>query len=104
MDLEQKRLKLSGFLNKIPGARKVYYSPPTGIEMKYPCIIYDLANPQMVHADNIPYFVNLQWTVTIVDEDPDSKIANEFFTIPKCSFDRKFASDDLNHFVFSLYF
>lgn len=104
MDLEQKRLALHEFLCKILGGRNCYYSPPTGIKMKYPCITYNLENPQMVHADNIPYLVHLQWVITIIDEDPDSKIANTFFTLPKCSFDRKFASDDLNHFVFSLYY
>lgn len=103
MILEQKRLEVHEFLSKIPGVRKAYYSPPTGIQMKYPCIKYDLANPRLVHADNLPYFVNLQWIVTVIDEDPDSEIASIFFNLPKCSFDRKFSSDDLNHFVFSLF-
>lgn len=104
MTLEQKRLSLDEFLSNIPGVQEAYYSPPAGIKMKYPCIKYDLENSQAVHADNIPYFVNLQWIITVIDGDPDSKIANQFFHLPKCSFDRKFASDDLNHFVFSLYF
>lgn len=104
MDLEQRRLELHKFLSQVPDVKKVYYSPPSGIRMKYPCIKYDLANPRAFHADNFPYFVKLQWTITIIDEDPDSKIASTFFDIPKCTFDRKFSSEDLNHFVFSLYF
>lgn len=104
MVLEEKRLTLHEFLCEIIGSRNCYYSPPTGIEMKYPCLTYDLANPRVLHADNIPYFMSLQWTITVIDEDPDSKIANIFFNLPKCIFDRKFSPDDLNHFVFSLYF
>lgn len=72
--------------------------------MNYPCICYDLANPDVKHADNIPYLTALQWTVTVIDEDPDSFIASRFFNLKKCKFDRKFEADDLNHFVFSLYF
>lgn len=104
MELEQKRLSLHEFLCRILGDRNCYYSPPSGIEMAYPCIVYDLENPRTIHADNIPYLITLQWSVTVIDEDPDSRIANLFFNMPKCVFDRKFQSDDLNHFVFSLYF
>lgn len=104
MVLEQKRLALSDFLHKISGVKGVYYSPPTGTEMEYPCIKYDLEDLWALHADNIPYLTKLQWTVTVIDEDPDSKIANVFFNLRQCKFDRKFSSEDLNHFVFTLYY
>lgn len=104
MELEQKRLALHEFLCGVLGDRNCYYSSPASLQMNYPCIKYDLSDPRMLHADNIPYLVNLQWTITVIDEDPDSEIASRFFSLPKCRFDRKFSSDDLNHFVFSLYF
>lgn len=104
MELEQKRLNLHEFLCRILGDRNCYYSPPTGLTMKYPCIRYDLSDPRVVHADNIPYLMDLRWVVTVIDEDPDSRIASSFFGMKKCSFDRKYSANDLNHFVFSLYF
>lgn len=104
MDLEQKRLKLHEFLCELIRSRNCYYSPPSSKEMIYPCVVYDLANPNLKHADNIAYLIFLKWTITVIDEDPDSEIASSFFSIPKCSFNSKFESDDLNHFVFSLYF
>ena len=104
MDLEQKRLALSEFLCRLSGDACCYYSPPAGLSMTYPCIKYDLADEWALHADNIPYLRQLQWTVTIIDEDPDSKLASIFFNLSKCGFDRKFMADDLNHFVFTLYF
>lgn len=104
MDLEQKRLSLHEFLCRVLGDRNCYYSPPSGLNMSYPCIKYDLSDPRVIHADNIPYLMELQWVITVIDEDPDSRIANCFFNMPKCSFDRKYSANDLNHFVFSLYF
>lgn len=104
MELEQKRLHLHEFLCGILGDRNVYYSPPPKFEMHYPCIKYDLADVWALHADNIPYLKNLQWTIMVIDEDPDSRISSFFMNMPKCTFDRSFSSDDLNHFVFSLYF
>lgn len=104
MNLEQKRLDLHEFLCNIINSRNCYYSPPAGLQLSYPCIVYGLANPNVFHGDNIPYLTFLQWTVTIIDEDPDSAIVSHFFNLAKCRFDRKYQSDDLNHFVFSLYF
>lgn len=104
MVLEQKRKALDNFLRGILKSSNCYYSPPTGFNMRYPCIKYDLSDPNVVHADNIPYLMQLQWDITIIDEDPDSKLADVFFNMPKCKFDRKYSSENLNHFVFSLYF
>lgn len=104
MVLEQRRLKLHKFLCELIGSKNCYYSPPSGIHMKYPCIVYDLSSPDVIHADNIPYLTSLQWTITVIDENPDSKISDLFFNMRECRFDRKFTADDLNHFVYSLYF
>lgn len=102
MNLEQKRLALNKELEKTPGCSKVYYTPPTGMEMEYPCIAYELAGSQRRFADNIPYFVKLQWTVTVIDEDPDSQLANIFMNKANCSFVTKYSVSDLNHFVFKM--
>lgn len=103
MDLEAKRLKLHSKLCSILGSNNVYYSPPTGMEFKYPCIVYSLDNNNSKAADNIQYIQNLSWEVTVIDEDPDSKVASKFFDLPGCRFERPFTSDDLNHFVFTLF-
>lgn len=102
MELEQKRLRLDELLSAQPGCKEAYYSPPDGLEMKYPCITYNLMGDNKRFADNIPYFRSLQWVVTVIDEDPDSRLANVFFNMPRCIFDRKYSASGLNHFVFTL--
>jgi hypothetical protein len=102
MELEQKRLALHEYLCDILGSRNCYYSPPTGMEMKYPCMVYNLSGQNNLNADNLKYLSTLVWEITIIDEDPDSSIASKVFGLPKWKFDRSFSSDDLNHFVFTL--
>lgn len=102
MDLEKKRLALHEYLCGVLGSRYCYYSPPTGIEMKYPCIVYSLNGMDKTFADNIPYFSSLDWDVTVIDEDPDSPIAGKMMGLKNCRFDRGFPSKDMNHFVFTL--
>lgn len=103
MDLEQKRLRLHNKLKSVSGLNNLYYSPPEGMRMKFPCIVYDLAGSPTSHADNLPYARNLEWTIKIFDEDPDSPIASIFFEQPKCRFDRTISADGMIQFIFTLY-
>lgn len=96
------REELSKILHKI--CKNVYYSPPSDMNMVYPCIVYKLANLSSIHADNIKYHNMTQYTVTVIDEHPDSKIRDKIYNLQYCSFDRGFTRDGLNHFVFRLYY
>lgn len=98
------RLELHDILKSIPGVKKVYYSPPASIFMEYPCIRYELSGIPIQHADNIPYFGCKRYTITVIDEDPDTVIPEYVLQLPYCSFDRPYVADGLNHFVFTLYF
>lgn len=91
-------------LCELLGSRNCYYSPPAGMHLKYPCIVYQLADDDRYFADNIPYIKNKRWTVTVIDKDPDSDIPSRFDDIQFTSFDRFFTVDNLNHFVFTIYY
>lgn len=86
------------------GEDHCYFEPPADIEMKYPCIKYNYTNDLDDFADNIHYRSFRRYTVTIIDDDPDSKIPERFKKLPYCSSDRNFASDGLSHFVYTLYY
>ena len=45
-----------------------------------------------------------RYTVTVIDDDPDSDIQRIIDQFPLCEFDRFYTSDDLNHWVFDLYY
>lgn len=100
-----RRLELHEKLCEILGSRYVYFQPPESIKLHYPCIIYSLSNVDMKHADNFLYLHKNRYMVMVVDEDPDSKIHEDIFnTLPLCSFDRSYTSDNLNHRVLTLYY
>lgn len=86
------------------GKDHCYFEPPSGEEMKYPCIRYEYTNNNSDFADNIKYRKSKRYTVTVIDEDPDSKIPDKLEELPYCTSDRKFAVDGLNHFVYTLYY
>lgn len=81
-----------------------YFRPPSDTQMYYPCIMYNYTNDLDDFADNVHYRHSKRYTVTIIDEDPDSKISEKLKKLPYCTSDRNFATDGLNHFVYTLYY
>lgn len=82
----------------------VYFQPPTGTMLKYPCIVYKLDNIEAVHADNVVYDVNSRYEITYITRDPDDENRYELAALPMCRFDRHFTSDNLNHYTYTLYY
>lgn len=99
----QSRTQLQTILSEM-GADHVYFQPPTNVKLQYPCIIYDRDFSKTLHAGNSPYRNTKRYQVTVIDRDPDSVIPDKVEEMPLCSFSRFFAADDLNHYVFNLYF
>lgn len=99
------RLQLHEKLCDLLGSRNCYFCPPTGLNMKYPCIRYETSKPSAKYADNKIYLFMQHYTLTVIDYDPDTDIPNRLMEIfPYCSFDRAYQVDELNHFVLSLFY
>ena len=98
------REELQAFLEAFLNSRNVYFQPPPSVKINYPAIIYSLADIQNSPANNNVYMQNKAYQVTIVDKDPDSEISKRMSLIPLCRFNRFFTSDNLNHFIYTLYY
>lgn len=101
------RTELQTIFEELLGSRNVYYQPPESLKLKYPCIVYDLNPIKAINADNAKYLTYRQYLVTLIDPDPDSEFVDKILYSDKLyfsSFDRAYPSNDLNHFVFRIYF
>lgn len=98
------RLELQAIFEDLLGSRNVYFQPPESMKLSYPAIVYSLSNIENDHADNGVYLSNRQYTATVITKDPDSDLIEKMRWLPLCRFDRHYKSDNLNHYVFSLYF
>lgn len=106
MVTKTKREKLHGILCDILESKNCYFSPPSSIQLNYPCFIYNAEGERTRHADNIRYFHRTPYSLTLIDADPESEIAERLFNsnLMYLRHDRTYVSDGLNHFVFTLYF
>lgn len=83
---------------------KAWFQPPPNIIMTYPCIVYTLDDMDSTHADNRPYLIRNRYQVTVYDHDPDSSIRDAVAALPSSDFDRSYATENINHFVFTIFF
>jgi hypothetical protein len=98
------RIALHEVLCEILGSRNVYFQPPESIKMKYPAIVYSKSNIRDTYADNSVYTRMNVYEITVIDGDPDSKLVEKIDELQLCQFNRSFTSDNLNHYVFTIYY
>lgn len=102
--MARSREDLHEMLCNLLGSRHAYFQPPESIQMKYPAIVYSLDNIENTYANDGTYLSARRYAVTVIDEDPDSVIADKISVLPKCRFSRHYEKDNLNHDVFELFF
>lgn len=86
-------------------SKNIYFEPPSNTILHYPCIIYNRSDIQSFEADNMKYVVNKKYTITIISNDPDDSLPDNFFTsFRHVSFDREYDADNLHHTVFDLFY
>lgn len=96
------RLELHALLKTL--VDNVYFQPPSSTVMQYPCIRYERTNIRSKTADNAPYLHVKEYTLTVIDANPDSQIPDAVSKLPQCIYDRPYKSDGLNHDVFNILF
>ena len=98
------RSELQDLLKTVSGIDAVYFQPPPNVQMVYPCIVYKRDNVRFRHADGLPYKRDKRYLVTVIVRDPDSALPDLIAALPLCIYDRFYATEDLNHDVFKLFF
>ena len=97
-------IELQGELEELLGSRNVYFQPPASVRINYPAIVYTRSDIDNTFADDSVYMQSHFYEVTVIDEDPDSKIVEAVSKLPTCRFSRHFTSENLNHDTFIIYY
>jgi len=96
------RLDLQALLETL--VDRVYFQPPTNIQLVYPCIVYKRDFADTKFADNNPYSNTLRYMVTVIDRDADSDIPPKVAALPMTLFNRYYSADELHHDVYNVFF
>lgn len=98
------RLQLQTLLEEILSSKNVYFQPPETVKMQYPAIVYSLNGIENNNADDLPYIQSRSYEIILIDRDPDSETINKLSKLTMCRFNRHYKADNLNHYVFTLYY
>ena len=97
------RLKLREELIKF--CSNLYFQPPSGQLMKYPCIIYSRTGKSRRFGNDKLYIVKDEYSLIVIDKDPDSTIADNIEeNLKHCKIEQRYTVDNLNHSKIQLYF
>lgn len=81
----------------------VYFQPPTGYKLNYPCIVYEFNRLEKRHADNGGYIIYGVYSILYITRDPDDETIIRIVELPMCSMDRSYDSDNLYHYSYTIY-
>ena len=97
-----RRIELDGWLKTICSI--VYFQPPATVRLSYPCIIYSLKDIDPRFANNKPYLLDSSYTLIYITRDPDDPVRYQLAEASMCRFDRYYTADNLNHYVYRIYY
>lgn len=83
---------------------RAYFQPPATVRMKYPAIVYSLESIDGVHADDTNYLANKRYSLTLLASNPDTDLVDKIMELQTARFDRAYTSDNLNHYIFEVYY
>lgn len=99
------RLELQSKLEELIGNKNVYFQPPASVKLSYPCVIYRIGNGNAKHANDNMYIFTNSYEMMFIYKKPNLEIIEEVLkALPMCRLDRTYCSDNLNHYVFNVYF
>ena len=96
------RLELNALLTEF--TNNVYFQPPETIKLDYPAIIYTMSDIRNIFASDEVYKQSHFYELTVIDKSPTSEIVQKVSKLPRVKFNRHFKSDNLNHYVFTIYY
>lgn len=99
--MAKSRNELSDILHRF--CANVYYQPPSGYKISYPCIVYELDRPDVIYANNEKYRMYDQYSLKYITRNPDDLTRNEIIKLRLCSAEKPYVAENLYHYPFRIY-
>ena len=94
------RDELHDLLVEVLGSSNVYYNPPESVKMKYPAIVYHKEKIKSEFAEGAIYKKTYTYSVTLIEQNPDSDAVDRMLQLPYCKHDRSYTVNGMYHDVF----
>lgn len=96
--------KLRQLLSDTIKSENVYFNPGKGVNLRYPCIVFNEAKGHALRSDNTIYRYVRKYEFKYISKTPDEAMVDILMKLLNCSFDRPYVSDQLYHYCFTIYY
>ena len=97
--------KLRAILQEEIGKVNIYFQPPEGFKLTYPCIVYQKDTADHMFADNKVYQFTQAYQLTYMDKNPDNTVVERILKEFKwAKYGRNFKADNINHDVIIIFY
>lgn len=97
--------KLREILQEETGQVNLYFQPPEGFKLTYPCIIYKKDTGDHMFADNSVYQFTQAYQLTFISKNPDNTVVERILKEFKwAKYGRNYQAENINHDVIILYY
>lgn len=105
MGQNDRRLELHEIFCEVLGSRNVYFQPPNGAKLNYPCIIYKRDSANAEYADDRTYIFTQQYSVTCISPKQTNDIYEKLIErLPMIRYIRGYTVDNLSHDILNLFY
>lgn len=101
--MDDSYLELQDRFEELLGNQNVYFEPPPGTHMKFPCIRFKRASFDPRWANNNVYIMNQMYEAILIYKTPNSPLPMKMAQQPLCSHIRQYTADNLTHDVYHIY-
>lgn len=101
-----RRINLQEELVDLAGSSyRVYFQPPEGTQIEYPCVVYGRSGTDSKYANNHAYRFTQQYQITVITREADCSLPKKILEhFPMCRIDRSFTTDNMYHHVLTLFY
>lgn len=107
--VKDRRLAFDSLLREVlqdtVGVVNIYFEPPNGYQMSYPCIVYEKDTSDHKYADNYVYRFVQAYQVKYISKKADNEVVAALQQkFQNCRYGRHFIADNLHHDVVIIYY
>lgn len=83
---------------------RVYFQPPSNLELQYPCFVYQYENSVPVRADNTVHRFTDRYQVSYLTKKPLDTTYVKLLEDPLITFTSRYVSENIYHNVMTVYY
>lgn len=93
-------------LSELVNTGKVYFQPPSNVQLEFPCFVFHRSDAYQPHADDTNYLYRPAYKVTYINRnEPDPDIVELVVKkFPHCRYTGHSIVDNLHHDYFTIYY